>query len=108
MSKSLKLEDVIPGMVLAEPVLNSYNQTLLSAGMTLTEEKIKILRTWNIRTLYIKSDENDKKFEISSEILAICTDKLEKRMIWQPRNEIERDLFNSALQILATEYYKKS
>jgi len=108
MSKLIRLDDLTPGMVLAEPVLNNYNQTLLSAGIELNDEKIKILRTWNIQTLYIKSENEDKPFEISPEILEICTEKLEKRMIWQPRNEIEKDLFDSAVHILAKEYYNQS
>ncbi|MBS4001430.1 MAG: hypothetical protein KGZ71_13215 [Desulfobulbaceae bacterium] len=102
----IKLEDAVEGMVLAEPILNNFNQTLLAVGVTLDLEKIKILRTWNIKLLSIKSEDSDYDLEFSPEILAICQNMLERRMLWNPRNEIEFDLIQSAIYVSATEFYE--
>lgn len=106
MRKMIKLEDAVEGMVLAEPILNNFNQTLLAVGVTLDLEKIKILRTWNIKLLSIKSEDSDNDLEFSPEILAICQNMLERRMLWNPRNEIEFDLIQSAIYVSATEFYE--
>ncbi len=102
----IKLEDAQDGMVLAEPILNNFNQTLLAVGSALNSQKLRILRTWNIKLISIKSEDSDNEIEFSPEILDVCKGKLEKRMLWKPRNKIELDLLQSAIYVSANEFYE--
>ena len=106
MRKRIKLEDAQDGMVLAEPILNNFNQTLLTMGTTLNPQKLRILRTWNIKLISVKSEDSDNEIEFSAEIIDVCKGKLEKRMLWKPRNNIELDLFQSAIYVSANEFYE--
>ncbi|MCO5251107.1 MAG: hypothetical protein M9949_06770 [Candidatus Kapabacteria bacterium] len=106
MRKMVKLEEAQDGMVLAEPILNNFNQTLLAVGATLNPQKLRILRTWNIKLISIKSEDSDNEIEFSDEILDVCKGKLEKRMLWKPRNNIELDLLQSAIYVSANEFYE--
>jgi hypothetical protein len=106
MRKMIKLDEAQIGMVLAEPILNNFNQTLLAVGATLNSEKIRILRTWNIKLIAVKSEDGNNEIEFSPEILDICRGKLEKRMLWKPRNAIELDLLQSAIYVSANEFYE--
>lgn len=93
MSKNVAVDNLIDGMILAEPLTNSFGQTLMPAGTIIKSNHIKILKTWNIRIIKIKSDENESEVKISPEIIKIAQDKLIARMHWKPTEEEEKQLF---------------
>lgn len=101
MAQLIKTEEIEEGMTLAEPVSNKYGQTLLPAGITLTHQKAKILKTWNIKTVVVKTDSSDEEVEINWEMIERWKETLSKKMSWQPKNENESDLFQSAVLYLA-------
>lgn len=101
MPKVIAVDQLTDGMILAEPLMNNFGQTLIPAGTKLFQRHSRILRTWNIRTIAIKSDESEEEREISVELMEISRDKLQKKMKWEPRNKIETDLFNMGLLHLA-------
>jgi hypothetical protein len=49
------IDDVKPGMTLAEAVRNHQDQLLLDAGRRITDKSIRIFRSWGIRRLAVKS-----------------------------------------------------
>ena len=95
MAQSIVIEDIKDGDILAEPVLNNYGQTLIPSGATLKQSHVNLLRTWNILSITIKSDQNegDDGFEFSEEVKAMATEQMIRRMKWKPRNPNEEDLF---------------
>jgi hypothetical protein len=50
----VNIDDVKPGMTLAEAVRNDQDQLLLDAGRRITEKSIRIFKSWGIRRLAIK------------------------------------------------------
>jgi len=50
----VNLEDLVPGMVLAEDAMHMNGRVLLSAGSCLTERHIKIFKTWGLMEAYIR------------------------------------------------------
>jgi hypothetical protein len=50
----VNLDDVKPGMTLAEAVRNHQDQLLLEAGRRITERSIRVFKSWGIRRLAIK------------------------------------------------------
>jgi hypothetical protein len=101
MSVLVNLNELEEGMILAEPVLNNYGQTLLNSGVKLNSNHKKILKTWNINSLHIKSNNPELNEEISDELKIIAENSLKSRMIWTPELAIEIDLFNTASKIFA-------
>ncbi len=97
MSKLVLVDDIVDGMSLLEPIVNQFGQTLLTSGTMLKETHKRILKTWNIRQVNIKSDDSDEEIEISDELRQQITEKILKRMKWEPRNKIENDLLNMAV-----------
>ncbi|GAB1372695.1 hypothetical protein MASR1M45_27580 [Candidatus Kapaibacterium sp.] len=89
-------------MVLAESVVNSFGQTLLNAGCIIGSNHKRILKTWNLTSVSIKSDDDEVENKISSELLKFAEDNLKLRLLWQPKLPAEIDLYNSAILHLAT------
>ena len=81
-----------PGSILAEPVLNSFGQTLIGAGIELNQKHINILKTWNIHVVKIKIDSNEEIEKYSDLQLKLALEKLMQHVKWQPRNRNEEDL----------------
>ena len=50
----LNLDDVKPGMTLAEAVRNHQDQLLLEGGRRITEKSIRIFKSWGIRRVAVK------------------------------------------------------
>ena len=55
----LSIEDVKPGMVLAQPVRNHQGVLLLEAGARITKKNIRIFKSWGVFEISIKSDLNE-------------------------------------------------
>jgi hypothetical protein len=50
----LNLDDVKPGMTLAEAVRSHQDQLLLDGGRRITEKSIRIFKSWGIRRVAVK------------------------------------------------------
>jgi hypothetical protein len=50
----LSLDELTPGMRVAEKVLNSQSVLLLKAGTELTVRNIRTLRTWGVANVFIE------------------------------------------------------
>ncbi len=91
------VNEITDGMILSEPIVNNFGQTLLPFGAILSEKHIRIFRTWNITGVMIKSDQDDDDTEFSPELQVLARERLRRRMGWSPRNAIERDLVDMAV-----------
>jgi hypothetical protein len=52
----LSLDDIKPGMMLAEAVRNHQDQLLLEAGRRITEKSIRVFKSWGIRRVAVKPE----------------------------------------------------
>ena len=50
----LRLDELKPGMILAEPVYNQQELLLLEQGTTLTKKRIWMLKTWGLGKVCVK------------------------------------------------------
>jgi hypothetical protein len=50
----LRLDELKPGMILAEPVYNQQELLLLEQGTTLTKKRIWMLKTWGLGKVGVK------------------------------------------------------
>jgi hypothetical protein len=105
MSEIVATKDVKIGMIVSEPVVNSFGQTLISAGVDINEQHMKILKMWNISCVSIKTSDNDELEELTEEMINLGLERLSKRLTWQPRNDNEKDLIDlgiiSAVNLIA-------
>jgi hypothetical protein len=51
----LSIEELKPGMVLAEAVRNHQDQLLLDAGRKVTDKTIRVFKSWGIRRVAVRS-----------------------------------------------------
>jgi hypothetical protein len=49
------IDDIKPGMVLAEAVRNHQDQVLLEAGRKVTAKAVRVFKAWGIRRVAVKS-----------------------------------------------------
>jgi len=92
MSRLVSINEIEPGMVLKKTIKNNFGQVLLSEDVCLTAQHILILKTWNVPSVFIESEENEQIVEFSEDDLILAKTKLKERFIWEPRNENENDL----------------
>lgn len=107
MPNTIAVEDISDGMILAEPILNNFGQTLLQAGISLSEKHKNILKTWNITIITVKTDDSDEEIEISPELYALSEEQLKRRVKWNPKNSLDRDLYMMGIQHTAKKLLKK-
>lgn len=50
----VNIEDIQPGMLLAEAVRNHQDQLLLESGRRITEKSIRVFKSWGIRRINVK------------------------------------------------------
>jgi hypothetical protein len=50
----VNIEDIQPGMLLAEAVRNHQDQLLLDSGRRITEKSIRVFKSWGIRRIHVK------------------------------------------------------
>ena len=102
MAKYIPVDDITPNMVLAEPILNNFGQTLMGAGLVLEDKHKRILKTWNIRSIAIKQSEADQEQVIPDEVKQLAKERIMHRIKWEPRNALEKNLIQ-----MAVIYYSK-
>jgi hypothetical protein len=95
------IEEIEPGLLLAEPVVNNFGQTMIPVGAELQEKHLRLLKTWNVAGVMVKGDGEDEEIEISPQMIEIAIKKLESSMKWKCELTIELDLFDSAVKHIA-------
>lgn len=97
MGKMITRDAIVAGMILEQPVVNKFGQTLLPAGIEFNDHKIELLKTWGIKAVWIYTVEEDPQ-EINDEEKLKAALMLRRKMSWKPRNVLEYELFNLAFQ----------
>jgi len=97
MGKTISIDELQEGMILSDSVVISFGQTLLNAGISVGLNHRKILKTWNVSYVNIKSDLDMIDEEINPELIKIATENLQSRMNWEPILPIEIDLFKTSV-----------
>ncbi|MBX3042343.1 MAG: hypothetical protein KIT33_00115 [Candidatus Kapabacteria bacterium] len=101
---NLSLDVLEPGLILAEPVVNTMGQTLINSGVEITSRHIGILKTWNIQFVRVLSDDGDEATELSEDQIILARAELAKILTWKPRNDAEKDLFELGVISLAHQF----
>lgn len=108
MVKVVALNQIEPGMVLKKPVKNNFGQILLGDNTVLTATHILALKTWNIPSVFVESEDDVQGEEFSEELIKAAYAKLLERFNWAPRNENERDLVRlGVVGLLASKFYEE-
>lgn len=97
MAEFVQLSNIEEGMIVAEPVLNNFGQTLLPSDVTIEKRHIKILKTWNISGIVAKGDESEEEFELSEELVKKALKHIRKRMHWSPQTKLEMNMLQMAI-----------
>jgi len=97
MGKMITRDAITAGMILEQPVLNKFGQTLLPSGIEFTEKKIEILKTWGVKAVWISVVEEEPQ-ETNDEDKLKAALILRRRMAWKPRNPLEYELFSMAFE----------
>jgi len=53
---NVSIDDLKPGMILAQPVSNHQGVLLLDAGAKITKKNIRIFKSWGITEIAVKGD----------------------------------------------------
>jgi hypothetical protein len=93
MSQNVLISNVEEGMVLAESLTNSFGQILMPAGTTIKQNHLRVLKTWNIRSIKVKSEENEEDIVINKELIKLAQAEIAKRLNWLPKIEQEKELY---------------
>lgn len=101
MSSIVDVNGIEEGMVLAEPLVNKFGQTLMPAGAVLKNTHKRLLKTWQIRTVHVKTNNPGEEDSIGDEALFEAERKLRSKMEWEPREPIEKNLFKAAAFAIA-------
>ncbi len=96
MGKVIVIDKAEQGMILDEPILNNFGQTLLPSGIELSQNHINMLKAWNINSLSIRTDSSGEP-EYSKEMKRIAEKYIRQVIEWEPEYPQEKDIFNIAL-----------
>jgi len=99
MKISVPFENLEPGMVLAEPVLNRLGQILLCKGSTISPRHLTVLKTWGIRLVAIENGGDQIKAPFGDkDIYNRALARVKKRLFWHPQSPLEEEIINQAVQ----------
>ncbi len=108
MAEKITIDKIEEGAVLAESIINNFGQTILGAGSILKKKHKIMLKTWNIETVTIRTDEKDDYVEITQNIKELALEKFSTRFTWSPSNSFEQELFDMGIKNLIQELSKQT
>lgn len=104
-------DEIVDGMVLAEPIMKSTGQILFALHMQLEPKHIQTFKTWGIENFAVFVGEQKEVLQQNSgkaeeaDIRAEAEKLLKKRMRWEPRNKNEIDLYEMGIDSIAENYF---
>ncbi len=96
----VSVDEIVPGMKLADPVTNRYGQVILAAGIELRPQHIGGLKTWGVTLVPVIAESNEVS-EYNQQYYEQAREQVADRINWKPRNKIEKDIFNAAVDLAA-------
>lgn len=107
MPKTISIDEITEDMELNAAVSNKFGQILIPAGVLITEKHKKILKTWNISSVEIKSDEQEsQEVEISQDFYDLAIGFVKKKIKWEAKNKYEEELIAIAIKSTAIAFKK--
>jgi hypothetical protein len=112
MTKTINIDELEVGQIVAEPVRNKFRQVILSQGSHITKSHKQILKTWNIdkiRVIILNGNEEniDQVNTITNAISMKAYENVDKRCNWTPENEWEQNLYDLAIKHEINKLIKK-
>ncbi|MCK4503748.1 MAG: hypothetical protein KAU22_12000 [Desulfuromonadales bacterium] len=77
---NLQIDQLTPGMVLAEDIKSKNGRLLITHGMELTEKHLLILRTWGVQEVVIATGIDNAQGSSLQNPSEITAEQLEKAM----------------------------
>ena len=99
MFKRVSLDKIEEGMILTSAQVNKYGQVLLAKGTKIKNSHIKILRTWGVDSIMVL-DESEPEIESEhfKRVKAEVEKSLKVRMLFEPSNIYEVDMFRATIE----------
>lgn len=95
----ISLDKLEAGSVLSQPVINNYGQMLLPAGVEVSMRQIIMLKTWNIKTIQVKGEDEELiDTDFGDDIVKRASRRIKNRLNWIPENEWEQELYTLGLK----------
>ncbi|MCZ6674925.1 MAG: hypothetical protein O7C75_18500 [Verrucomicrobia bacterium] len=96
----INIDEIDEGQILLQPIINNYGQMIMPAGTVISFKHINILKTWNIKSIIIKGEDDVEEMDtdFGDEVLKQATQRIKSRLIWIPENEWEQELYNIGLK----------
>ena len=82
--KSVSIDKLEIGMVIAEDVRNAQNMLLAPAGLEVGEQHLRTFKTWGITKVKVESDGDEDESSLSPEVLAEINSKVEHMLRFNP------------------------
>jgi hypothetical protein len=102
---TLSLAKLKPGMVLAEPAYNFQGVLLLDAGAKLTENSIRVLKSWGVARICVVGSDKKKNDRMDpgtvTEVRRLIEKGLEKKFSDLPKDDpVVTEIMRVALNLL--------
>ena len=95
----VKIDDLKPGMILAQPVKTHQGILLLEAGVKISKKNIRIFKSWGINEISVKGDLAESTGE-SKPSVAVVKESVEMELAEQFRDVLDDpvmvDIFRAA------------
>ena len=101
--RTISIENIEDGQILAEPVVNKYGQTIMPTGASLSKSFHSKFKMWNVVTVTIESEQQEDEVEINIELYKAAEEQFYKRCFWKPRNSNENDVIQIGLLYIIKE-----
>ncbi len=99
MMKTVNIEEIEIGQIVAEPVRNKFRQIILSQGSLITDSHKHILKTWNINQIKIITENGSEEDMATLNDISIEAHRIvSSRYNWVPTNKWEHDLINATVK----------
>jgi hypothetical protein len=92
------VENIKPGMLLAQPILNKYQKEIFPIGTKLTEYHRNFFKNAGLQFVVIDHDSEPVDSTPNSEIRALAAQRVAKRIRWKPCNPMEEEIYQLALR----------
>jgi hypothetical protein len=94
----IAVENIKPGMLLAEPVLNKHQKEIFPSGTKLTEYHRNFFKNSGVQCVVIDHEQAPIDSQSNSNISPLAAQRVQKRIRWKPCNPMEEEIYQLALK----------